>query len=99
LKLYRISDESGKVSMNKEHEGKVKWEMLDSNDVFLVHANVGIWIWVGSGASPSEKSKSITFADQYIKDNDLNPKLPVTRILQAKGQDKKDLLFGNMIEY
>mmetsp|Transcript_5939 Transcript_5939/g.8933 ORF Transcript_5939/g.8933 Transcript_5939/m.8933 type:complete len:402 (-) Transcript_5939:54-1259(-) len=99
IKLYRISDESGSITMTKEHEGKVKWEMLDSDDVFLVHANVGIWVWVGTGASKQEKSKAMAIADQYIADNGLNKHIPVTRILQAKKQDKQDLNFGNLIEY
>ncbi|GBG26224.1 Gelsolin-like protein 1 [Hondaea fermentalgiana] len=99
IKLYRISDQSGAVKMTKEHEGKVKWDMLDSSDVFLVHANVGIWVWVGTGASREEKSKCMKFADKYIADEGLNKHIPVTRILQAKNQDKVDLIFGNMVEY
>ncbi|CAK9025717.1 Severin [Durusdinium trenchii] len=99
IQLFRLSDETGSVKMTKEHEGKVKWDMLDPSDVFLLHANVGIWIWVGNGASKSEKSKAMAFADAYIKDNGLNKHIPVTRIMQAKNQDKMDFLFGNMVEY
>lgn len=99
IQLYRISDSTGSISMTKEHEGIIKWEMLDPSDVFLVHANVGIWIWVGSGASKSEKSQAMPIADQYIEDQGLNRHIPVTRILQAKNQDKQDLNFGNMVEY
>jgi len=99
IQLWRISDSSGSISMTKEHQGKVKWDMLDPADVFLVHANVGIWIWVGSGASKEEKSKAMPIADQYIADQGLNRHIPVTRILQAKSQDKQDLNFGNLIEY
>jgi gelsolin len=99
IQLYRISDSTGSISMSKEHTGKVKWEMLDSQDVFLVHANNGIWVWVGNGASKAEKSQAMAIADQYIKDQGLNKHIPVTRILEAKGQDKTDLLFGNLIEH
>lgn len=99
IKLFRISDSTGAIKMTKEHEGVVKWEMLDSNDVFLVHANVGIWIWVGSGASSSEKSKAMVFADAYIKDNGLPKHIPVTRLFQDKKQDKVDQIFGNMVQY
>mmetsp|Transcript_23823 Transcript_23823/g.44238 ORF Transcript_23823/g.44238 Transcript_23823/m.44238 type:complete len:399 (-) Transcript_23823:84-1280(-) len=99
IKLYRISDASGSISMSKEHEGKIKWAMLDSTDVYLVHANIGIWIWVGTGASKAEKASAMAIADKYIEDEGLNKHIPVTRILQAKKQDKKDLIFGNMLEY
>lgn len=99
IKLFRISDESGSVKMTLENEGKVKWNMLESQDVFLLHANVGIWIWVGASASSEEKSKAMAFADQYIADEGLNKHIPVTRILEAKNQDKVDLIFGNMVEY
>lgn len=99
IQLYRISDETGSLKMTKEHEGKLKWDMLDPADVFLAHANVGIWVWVGSGASSSEKQHAMAYADAYIKDNGLNKHIPVTRILQAKGQDKRDMIFGNMVEY
>mmetsp|Transcript_73235 Transcript_73235/g.161694 ORF Transcript_73235/g.161694 Transcript_73235/m.161694 type:complete len:404 (-) Transcript_73235:52-1263(-) len=99
IQLYRISDESGAVQMTKEHEGPAKWEMLDPSDVFLVHVNIGIWIWVGAGASKSEKSKAMAIADQYIKDKGLNKHIPVTRLLAAKRQDRRDLIFGNMFSY
>lgn len=99
IKLFRISDESGKLKMSKEHEGTVKWAMLDQNDVFLLHANIGIWVWIGTGASKSEKSNAMKYADDYIKENKLNKHIPVTRIMAGKGQDKQDLIFGNMVEY
>jgi len=99
IKLFRISDASGKVTMKHEHTGKVKWGMLDQSDVFLVHANIGIWIWIGSGASHSEKSKAMSFADQYIADSGINKHIPVSVLSSAKKQDKKDMNFGNMIEY
>mmetsp|Transcript_27718 Transcript_27718/g.44350 ORF Transcript_27718/g.44350 Transcript_27718/m.44350 type:complete len:402 (+) Transcript_27718:1903-3108(+) len=98
LKLYRITDESGAVKMALEHEGPIKWDMLDQNDVFLVHANVGIWVWVGSSASRNEKSMSMKLADNYIAENQLNKHIPVTQLLSGKGHDKRDLIFGNMIE-
>lgn len=99
IQLYRISDSTGSIKMTKEKEGPVKWDDLDQSDVFLVHANVGIWIWVGSGASKSEKSKAMAFADAYIADKGLNKHIPVTRLVAAKGQDKIDQIFGNMVTY
>lgn len=99
IRLWRISDASGSIKMTKEKEGPLKWDDLDQNDVFLVHANIGIWVWIGTGASRSEKSKAMVFADAYIKDEGLNKHIPVTRLLAEKKQDKVDQIFGNMVSY
>jgi gelsolin len=100
IKLYRISDSTGSIKMTKEKDGGVvKWGDLDQNDVFLVHANIGIWVWVGKGASRSERSQAMKIADAYIKQEGLNPHIPVTRLLAAKKQDVVDQIFGNMVEH
>jgi gelsolin len=101
IRLWRINDESGHIKVTKVHEGAVcKWAQLDNNDVFLVHANIGIWIWIGDGASHGEKSKSMAIADKYIEINKLNKHIPVTRLLSGpKKQDKRDVMFSSMFTF
>lgn len=99
ISLHRISDATGKIKITKEKEGPIKWGDLDQDDVFLVHANIGIWVWVGTGANRSEKSKALAFADAYIADNNLSKHVPCSRLVAEKKQDKLDAMFGNMVTY
>jgi gelsolin len=80
IKLWRISDASGKCLFTLEDEGAVSYDRLDSGDVFLVHSNISIWVWLGALATAQEKSMSMKFADQYIRDNDLPSTVTVTAI-------------------
>ena len=57
VKLFRLSDASGKMTFAKEAEGRISEDQLDGNDVFIVDCDIEIFVWVGKGASASEKSQ------------------------------------------
>lgn len=95
LKLFRISDSSGSITFKKEAEGKLNASQLDSNDAFVVDANIELFVWVGKGASASEKSQSMKLAMDYLKTAGKPPTVPVTRIVEGQVHH----VFGALINW
>ncbi|GBG23881.1 Gelsolin-like protein 1 [Hondaea fermentalgiana] len=93
IKVYRISDAAGKgVQFTKMAEGSsIRYSILDSNDAFLVHCDLGVWLWVGNGASQAERSKCFPIADQYIREHELEKGMPITAL--KEDQARTNLLF------
>lgn len=69
-KLIKISDESGKLLQTVVGEGKLTYEMINSNDAFIVDVVSEVFVWVGKGASKEEKSKGMRFGVDYVKEQD-----------------------------
>mmetsp|Transcript_11905 Transcript_11905/g.19227 ORF Transcript_11905/g.19227 Transcript_11905/m.19227 type:complete len:664 (+) Transcript_11905:1029-3020(+) len=86
IRLWRISDASGSLSFKLEAEGKVPRRALDPDDVFLVHANIGIWIWLGSRATAYERASGMHVADEYIKQEGLPNTMTVTSINEEQAE-------------
>jgi len=86
IRLFRISDSSGKLEFTTEAEGKIPYRALDSNDVFLVHANIGIWIWIGSRATKQEAASGMAYADEYIRKEGLPNTLAVSSITEDQAR-------------
>mmetsp|Transcript_11 Transcript_11/g.42 ORF Transcript_11/g.42 Transcript_11/m.42 type:complete len:475 (+) Transcript_11:1533-2957(+) len=84
IKLWRVSDANGAIEFTLEDEGEVCQSKLDTNDCFIVHANIGIWVWLGAGATKNEKSQSMKIADRYISEQ----KLPNTMTITAIPEDR-----------
>mmetsp|Transcript_10879 Transcript_10879/g.19208 ORF Transcript_10879/g.19208 Transcript_10879/m.19208 type:complete len:577 (+) Transcript_10879:76-1806(+) len=78
INVWRISDSSGKLTFTQESHGRASIAILDTMDVFLVHANIGIWLWLGEGSTRQEKSRAMVIADKYIEQEQLPNSLPVT---------------------
>ena len=86
VKLWRLSNASGKLTFKAEGQGKVSQSQLDSNDVFLVHSTCAIWVWIGALASDEEKSHAMSIADSYIKQNKLPNTMTVTALKEASAR-------------
>jgi gelsolin len=84
VKLFRLSDATGKMTFSKEAEGKISEEQLDTNDVFIVDCDIEIFVWVGKGASKQEKSQCMKTAMEYLKKQGKPSTIPVTRIMQGQ---------------
>ena len=69
-KLFRISDSSGEVLFTRidAPEGKFNRDMLDTNDIFLLHAIDVIFLWIGRKSSPNEKKQAMNTAMKYMKE-------------------------------
>lgn len=80
-KLFRLSDETGKMLMKEVKEVSIK--SLDSKDAFIFDAGFEVFAWIGKGASKEEKSKALAYATDYLFKNDRPKHLPVSRILEG----------------
>jgi len=80
-KLFRLSDETGKMQMVPVKEVSIK--SLDSKDAFIFDAGFEVFAWVGKGASKEEKSKALSYATDYLFKNNRPKTLPVSRILEG----------------
>lgn len=71
-KIYRISNNSGKLVTSCVYEGvgygKPERSLLDSNDCFIVDdaANGKMYIWKGTQSDREEKKGAMATADQFI---------------------------------
>jgi len=81
--LYKLSDASGKLTFTKVGEGKVKRDLLDTNDVFIFDVGNEVFAWVGKGASVDERKFSLHYAQDYLAKENRPEWLPVSRILEG----------------
>ena len=60
LRLYRCSDDSGKLVLTEVKEGPLVQADLHSDDSFLIdNGNYGIWVWIGRRASTAERREAM----------------------------------------
>jgi gelsolin len=84
LLLYKLSDASGHLQFTKVAEGKLDGKMLNSNDAFILDADIQVWIWVGKNASATEKSQVMKYATDYLKQHNRPLTTPITRIMDGQ---------------
>ena len=67
-RLYRFSDESGRMSFNLVKDGQsIRRQDFDGNDVFVFDNGTAIWVWRGLKASKAEKSMWIKVVQMYVR--------------------------------
>ncbi|BHF57941.1 hypothetical protein SprV_0100088900 [Sparganum proliferum] len=66
--LYRLSDESRKLVMNKVYTGKVYRSGINNDDVTFVETFEVLYGYIGQGASENEKANTWDQAIKYLKD-------------------------------
>jgi len=84
-KLFRLSDETGKMLMVPVKEVSLK--SLESKDAFILDAGYEVFVWVGKGASKEEKAKGLAHATDYLFKNNRPKTLPISRILEGGEND------------
>jgi gelsolin len=68
--LYRVSDDSGTVKVDKVATRPLKREMLQSQDAFILDfGKSGIYVWIGKKCSKEEKIHSMKTAENFLKQN------------------------------
>ena len=88
-RVYKVSDQSGKLNMTQISDGKVTRDMLDPNDVFIIDIGDICFVWIGGGASPAEKQNGMPYAHNYLMGTD-HPLSRVTVVKQANEKNCKD---------
>jgi gelsolin len=94
LKLWKLSDASGKMTFTKVAEGTLQKSMLDSNDVFVIDAGIEVFVWVGKSASAGEKSQSMKQATNYLTEQSKPHSTPITVIKEGQLHHVFSSLFG-----
>ena len=86
-KMFKLSDESGKLSLN---DGK---ENLNSGDVFLIDKDDTIFLYIGKGVSKNEKRFSRYYAKNYIIKQRNNAKLPIVVVNEENLANDSNKIF------
>jgi len=82
--LFQLSDASGTMEFKEVGKGNsCKLALLDSNDVFILDTGAEVFAWIGKGASVQEKSKALSFAQDYLTKYNRPVSLPICRILEG----------------
>jgi len=94
LKLYRCSDDSGKLILTEVKDGPLFKEDLDSKDSYLIdNGNFGIWVWIGKRASQGERREAMRNAQGFIKAKQLKPGTNITRVIDGGEPSEFKTLF------
>lgn len=78
--LFKISDASGSLEVTEVGRGKLKKELLDPNDCFILDSGSTVFVWVGKGATKQERSQSVIHATKYLADNNRPDWTPIQRV-------------------
>jgi len=82
--LFHLSDASGKMEFKQVGTGSAcKKSLLNSDDVFILDTGAEVFAWIGKGASHDEKSKALSFAQDYLTKYNRPAYLPISRILEG----------------
>jgi hypothetical protein len=83
-KLFHLSDATGTMVFKEIASGpSIKYNLLQSDDVFIYDVGAEVFVWIGKGSSPEEKRNAMSFAQDYLKKNSRPLFLPVTRLLEG----------------
>jgi len=84
-KIFKISDATGRMEFTEltPSDGKLRKDMLGTDDVFLVQGASKLFIWIGKKSAPAEKKEATLMAVQYIKDNRLPPSTAIERVSEG----------------
>lgn len=83
-RLFRSSDESGKLEFTLVAEGnQIKRSMLESKDVFIFDSGSEVFAWVGKGSSPQERKTALGQAQTYLTNYKRPAWIPIVRILEG----------------
>lgn len=86
--LWRLSDESGKMTMTQEAEGAaVNIQKLDGKDVFILDVSREVFVWIGAATSADERKYGLKYAEQYLKDQSRPLYTPISRVIQGAEND------------
>lgn len=91
--LYKLSDESGKITFTKLQQGNLDRTLITSKDAFVVDAGQEIFVWLGKGASAQEKALAPKFAMEYIQSNNKPAWLPLSVVREGAANQTFEATF------
>lgn len=84
--LFRISDATGELVFEEvtPADRKLKKELLDGNDIFLLQSPQGkIFLWVGRGSNLNEKKEATQLAVKHLQVLGLPSTTPIERVSEG----------------
>jgi len=83
-KLLRLSDSTGSLTFTEVADGdKVKKNLLNSDDVFVLDTGYEIFAWVGKNSSLQERKNALQYAQEYLNKGSAPTYHPIARILEG----------------
>lgn len=85
VKLFHLSDASGKLVIAEITTRPLTPDLLLSDDAYIVDTgseHCGIFVWIGKGASQGEKLNSMKYASEYLAKNKLPSFTPIVRVVE-----------------
>lgn len=94
-KLFRLSEEAGKITFALEKTGSLSKADLDSKDAFVLDNGAEVFVWIGRGASKLEKKKGMSYAQQYLVDNNRPKFMPISRVMEGGENEVFNMNFND----
>ncbi|XP_065059180.1 advillin-like [Rhopilema esculentum] len=84
VKLYRVSDASGKLEIKETGKFPFTKDDLDPSDCFIVDAgSSGVFAWIGKGCTTQEKKEAMNNAMEFINQKGYPNWTQVTRVVEG----------------
>eukprot|EP00794_Sanderia_malayensis_P007449 gene7449-8271_t len=99
VKLYRVTDASGKLEIKESGKFPFKKSDLDADDCFIVDAGPsGVFAWIGKHCTVQEKKEAMTNAVEFIKQKGYPNWTQVTRVVEGAETPIFKQFFNNWTE-
>lgn len=85
-KLWKVSNDTGKLSTTEITERPLTKSMLDTNDVFILELHKMVNIWIGKEADVEEKKNALIIGKSFVKSHNKPKGTRVVRTVE-KGED------------
>eukprot|EP00794_Sanderia_malayensis_P017326 gene17326-19059_t len=96
ISLYRVSNASGQIKVDQVGAGSLKFELLDSNDAFILdQGGLQIFVWIGRKSDKEEKLNAMKIAVNFLRTNGYPDWTPVTRVTENSEPPIFKSLFTN----
>ncbi|KAJ8955341.1 hypothetical protein NQ318_003435 [Aromia moschata] len=84
VSLYRVSDSSGSVHIDKVAQKPLEASLLDPNDCFILDTtDANLYVWIGKQCDEREKKEAMRKADEFLTSKDYPKWTHVQRIIQG----------------
>ncbi|XP_023703559.1 gelsolin, cytoplasmic isoform X2 [Cryptotermes secundus] len=81
--LYRVSDSSGEVTVDKVAEKPLHQDMLKSTDCYILDTvTSGIFVWIGKHCTKDEKVEAMKLAQKFLATNNYPVWTKIQRIVE-----------------
>ncbi|XP_034253476.1 gelsolin-like [Thrips palmi] len=82
--LYKVSDATGSLKVDKLAQKPLSQSELSTNDAFVLDAGAsGIYVWVGRKSTKEEKAESMKKGEKYLADNKYPSWTKIQRVVEG----------------